>query len=290
MFGLLNIDKPQRMTSRVVVNRVLKLVWPEKVGHAGTLDPLATGVVVVCLGKATRLVPWIQAQPKVYRATFVLGRTSDTDDVQGRVVELAGAPAVTQNDLLSLLPRFAGRIEQVPPQFSAVKVRGRRAYKLALRGKKPDLVARPVEVLRIDLIRFAFPEFSLEVECGSGTYVRAIGRDIGRALGSGAVLSDLRRTRIGAFHVEDAVRISDVTAESLPQQLLPARMAVGGLPQFVVSDDAAAALRQGRTIQTDGSSPPTVPGDTVAALTREGELVALVEWRLGRWQPRQVFL
>jgi tRNA pseudouridine55 synthase len=289
MFGLLNIDKPPRMTSRVVVNRVLKLVWPEKVGHAGTLDPLATGVVVVCLGKATRLVPWIQAQPKVYQATFVLGRTSDTDDVQGRVVELAGAPAVTRDDLASLLPRFVGRIEQVPPQFSAVKIRGRRAYKLALRGKRPALPARPVEVFRIDLTRFVFPEFSLEVECGSGTYVRAIGRDIGRALGSGVVLSDLRRTRIGAFQVEDAVPISDVTAESLPQQLLPARMAVCGLPQLVVSDDAVTALCQGRMIQV-ADDQPVASGDTVAALTREGDLVALIERRLGRWQPRQVFL
>src|SRR3990172_9082730 len=152
--GILNVNKPAGMTSRRAVDRVVERAWPQKVGHAGTLDPLATGVLVVCIGPATRLIPIIQELPKAYHATFLLGRRSDTDDIDGHVVETPDAAPVVREQLAELLPRFTGAIEQVPPQFSAVHVDGEGAYKLARRGREVEISPRTVEIHRLSLVRF----------------------------------------------------------------------------------------------------------------------------------------
>src|SRR5262245_35406014 len=203
MFGLLNIDKPAGLTSRDVVSRVQRLVRPQKVGHAGTLDPLATGVLVVAVGPATRLVEYVQRMPKTYQGTFLLGRTSDTEDVEGEVVELDSPPVPTRAEIDAALPRFIGTIEQRPPAYSALKVAGRRAHKLARRGEAVELAPRPVEIHAIELLRYEYPEMELRIDCGSGTYVRSLGRDVAEAVDTGAVMAALRRLAIGPFQAAE---------------------------------------------------------------------------------------
>jgi tRNA pseudouridine55 synthase len=288
MFGLLNINKPAGLTSRDAVNHVQRLVRPDKAGHAGTLDPLATGVLIICIGPATRLVPFVQQQRKVYRATFLLGRTSDTDDVEGRVSILEQAPEIGREQIVAVLPRFLGRIEQTPPQYSAVKVRGERAYALARAGREAALAPRRVDIHRLELLAFDGVELSLEIECGSGTYVRAIGRDLGAALGSGAVMSRLVRTRIGPFVLEQATPLDALTRESLPSHLLPAALAVADLPRCEIDETQWEHLRNGRGVPR-GELPPLHVGQSIALFAGSGELAAVGELRDGRLAPSMVF-
>ena len=274
MFGLLNIDKPAGMTSRDVVNRVQRLVKPVKVGHAGTLDPLATGVLLVCLGPATRLVSHLHRFSKTYVAEFLLGCTSATDDTEGELQSLDKAPVLTAAQIEAALPQFRGRTTQIPPAHSAVKIQGRPAYKRARRGEQVDIKPREVDIHRLELVAFATDRMTLEIECSSGTYIRSLGRDLGRTLQSGAVMSALRRTRIGPFDVESAVSYSDLTQDRLGELILPARLAVQDCPAYVVDDDDVQRLRNGRCIvQRD----PVVSDAAVALVDRNGELIALAE-------------
>ena len=246
--GLLNIDKPTGMTSRQVVDHVQKLVRPEKAGHAGTLDPLATGVLIVCVGPATRLISRVQQGRKRYVGRFLLGQRSDTDDTDGEVVDGGDWSSVTRESLEQSLPEFLGTIQQTPPRISAVKVAGHRAYKLARRGEVVVLEPRPVEVYSLRITKFEPPEFELEIECGSGTYVRSIGRDMGERLGCGAVMSALRRTAIGRFEVADAVPLASLNATSLRDALLTPQAAVAELPQRRLDVAEVVRIRQGRPI------------------------------------------
>lgn len=289
-FGLLNLNKPAGWTSRQAVDRVARLVKPAKAGHAGTLDPMATGVLVVCVGKATRLIEFVQQQPKTYRAAFLLGKRSDTDDVTGNVTDVACDDAPDQSKVESALAGFVGRIEQVPPQFSAVHVDGRRAYKLARRGEEVELAARTVEVHRIELIRYEFPQVELEIVCGSGTYIRSIGRDLGNVLGCGAVMSELQRTAVGPFAIEDSVDPERITAESLHSHLLPALTAVSHLPRYDCTEADVAELRHGRRIPARGSQ-PVKDGELTALVGPDGQLAALSVPLEDRptFQPKQVF-
>ncbi|MEX0703610.1 MAG: tRNA pseudouridine(55) synthase TruB [Planctomycetales bacterium] len=290
-FGVLNLHKPAGISSRKVVDRVQRIVRPAKAGHAGTLDPLASGVLVVCVGPATRLIPYVQEGVKEYRARFLLGRTSDTDDLEGEVVEVAGGETpVARERIEEALPRFVGDIAQVPPRFSAVHVEGRRAYELARRGEAVEIAPRTVHVERIELVRYEHPELDLHITCGSGTYIRSIGRDLGNALGCGAVMAELVRTRIGPFTLEAAVPLDRLDAASLPAHLLPAATAVAHLPQWRCDEAEVALLRNGRAIVAALADVP--PQATVAILDPQGELAALAEHRAdeGRLAPRQVFL
>jgi tRNA pseudouridine55 synthase len=294
-FGLLNMNKPAGITSRRVVDQVAKLVRPEKAGHAGTLDPLATGVLVVCVGKATRLIEMVQQQTKSYRAQFLLGRHSDTDDVTGNVTEIAVRSEITNDQIVAALPAFCGRIRQIPPTFSAVHVEGLRAYDLARQGQEVELAPRDVDVYRIDLVRFAYPEIELDIDCGSGTYVRSIGRDLGRILGCGAVMSALVRTRIGPYCIEDAVSPENLTSETIDQLLLSPATAVEALPRYVASQEDVAQIRAGRPFSSalDGECALEAPnGATIAVMTREEELLCLAEFdsRESRLLPRRVFV
>jgi tRNA pseudouridine55 synthase len=290
-FGILNVSKPAGITSRDVVNPIAKLVRPEKAGHAGTLDPLATGVLVVCIGKATRLIDLIQQQVKSYEAQFVLGRESDTDDVTGNVTEVAVPVEIARTQIEALLPAFCGRIRQVPPQFSAVHVGGVRAYELARKGEEAELAPREVEVYRLELTRFSYPEFELAIDCGSGTYVRSIGRDLGRILGCGAVLSALVRTRIGPYRLEDAVSLEQLTSESIDRWLLPPTTAVEALPKYCATAEDIAQIRAGRSIDYATAS-ETPHGSTVAVLDADGGLLCLaeVDVQKNRLLPRRVFV
>lgn len=293
MFGLLNLCKPAGVTSRDVVNRVQRLVKPHKVGHAGTLDPLASGVLVVCLGPATRLIEYVQRMPKRYLATFLLGRHSDTEDVEGIVVELPNPPIPTELQVRAILPQFLGRIQQQPPAFSALKVDGKRAYDLARQGEVPDLKPRPIDVHSIDLIEYAYPQMSLDVRCGSGTYVRSLGRDIARALGTEAVMSALTRTEIGPFHVSQALSGDDITPQSIDRAFIPPLMALGSMPTFAVSEQEEAFLRNGRQIERRDFGSVNIGQEgqeEIVLLTSAGRLLAIaVPTGPGFWQPRIVF-
>jgi len=218
------MDKPGGMTSRDVVNRVQRW-FPRrtKIGHTGTLDPLATGVLVLCVGRATKFVERVQNMGKTYRTRLLLGATSDTDDADGAVTPVPDAPVPTPEQIRTLLPTFVGRIEQVPPAYSALKVGGVRAHALARGGKEVTLAARPVDVYSVTLIGYEWPSLDLEIECGKGTYVRSIGRDLGAGLGCGALVQSLRRTRVGPFTAEQGIGV-DVPAEVGRGRLLPVSM------------------------------------------------------------------
>lgn len=272
MFGILNLNKPAGATSRDVVNRVQRLVRPHKVGHAGTLDPLATGVLVICVGPATRLVEFVQRMPKRYTATFLLGCRSDTEDVDGNVEQLRDAAPPTRDELEQTLPNFRGRIEQRPPAYSALKVDGRRAYKLARSGENVKLAPRPVEIHSLEVVAYDYPRLTLDVSCGSGTYVRSLGRDIAHSLRTGAVTAELQRTEIGGFHVDDAVSPDELSREDVDRQLLPPRLAAANLPQLQLSGEQIARISAGLSIPAPGR----LEGSHIAALDADERLVAIL--------------
>jgi len=273
MFGLLNIDKPAGPTSHDVVARVRRLVPRKtKVGHAGTLDPFATGVLVVCLGPATRLAEYVTADAKQYEAEVTFGATSTTDDPAGELTE-TGVAAPSEGDLREVLGEFVGEISQVPPAHSAVHVDGRRAYELARRDEPVELAARCVRVDAIELLGVVENRARLIIDCGKGTYIRSLARDLGRRLGCGAYCSALRRTRVGPFAIADAVGLDALTAEDLAAGLLPARLAVADWPTVTLDAADIAEIRLGRAVrhrQQIGAEPAAT-----AAVDADGRLVAL---------------
>lgn len=290
--GLLNIHKPPGMTSRQVVDRVVRCVKPDKAGHAGTLDPLATGVLVVCAGSATRLISWVQQQRKIYRAGFRFGFVSDTDDITGKVTPVSASSQIDTAQLASALNEFIGRIQQVPPQYSAVHVNGQRAYKLARKGHQVDIQPRTVEIQRIDVLGSRDNECELEIECGSGTYIRSIGRDLGIRLGTGAIMTSLVRTRIGDFCLDDAVNVDDLQADTIGSLIQPPLAAVTNLPRLEVSDIHTVDLRHGRAIPVNPSAIlPSTTTKPIAIVNPAGELVCLAEPDPAglHWKPRMVF-
>ncbi|QEG34225.1 tRNA pseudouridine(55) synthase TruB [Bythopirellula goksoeyrii] len=278
MLGFLNINKPAGWTSRDVVNRVQRLVRPAKAGHAGTLDPLATGVLVVAVGRATRLIEYVQQKQKRYEASFLLGRRSPSEDIETEVSEIVEATIPTLTEINAALPRFVGSIEQRPPAYSAVHVAGRRAYDLAREGKEVSIAPRSVEVDRLDFTRYEYPELDLAIDCGSGTYVRSLGRDLAESLGTGAVMSRLVRTAIGEFTLNQSVAIDELTPERIEEELVPLAVAVSHLPQMMLSSEQVRELEFGRTIAVEGYR----AGAEIAGINGRGDLVAvLTEKRAG---------
>ena len=269
--GLLVLDKPGGVTSRDAVNAALRW-FPRgtRMGHTGTLDPLATGVLVLCLGAATRLTEYVQRMGKTYRAGVRLGARSDTDDADGVVtaVESAAPDAAT---VTACLAGFVGEIDQTPPAYSAAKVAGRRAYDLARQGQDVDLRPRRVHVYGIDVLRYDYPQLELEVRCGKGTYIRSLARDLGERLGCGALIQTLRRTRVGPFTTDDAVPM-DADAATARTRLRPVEEAVAELPRVVLSDDKTRRLCQGQAVPCDEMG-ADVEG-VVAAYTSAGRLAA----------------
>jgi len=249
--GLLSLNKPAGVTSRQALDVVKRLARPAKTGHAGTLDPLATGVLIAAVGSATRLIEYVQRMPKAYRATFLLGRSSPTEDIEGEVTELSDAPQPTLAQISAAAARFVGRIEQRPPAFSALKVEGRRAYDLARKGKFVELKTRPIDVYRIEVVVYQYPELVLDVECGSGTYIRSLGRDLAESLGTAAVMSALTRTRIGGFSLEDAVAPDQLTPDGWAAFLQPSLLAVEYLPRVRLTAEEVIRVHNGLTIEKE---------------------------------------
>lgn len=286
--GILNIDKPAGMTSHDVVARVRRLAHIKRVGHAGTLDPDATGVLLVCLGTATRLAEYLAAAGKAYRATLALGATTTTEDASGDVLTRADAGGVGEPALRAVLPRFVGEIEQTPPMVSAVHHEGRRLYELAREGVTVERAARRISVDCIDLRDFTPGDGAqaiLDIECGKGTYVRTLCADIGAALGVGGHMAALRRTRVGAFGVDEAVPLAALTEENLPDHLLPPAEALPEMPAHRLRDAGERDdIAHGRALRTE------LPPETVAQIVDDGgELLALARSDGERLRPFKVF-
>lgn len=290
--GWLVLDKPFEMTSTRAVGILKRLFFAQKVGHAGTLDPLATGILPIAFGEATKTVPFAMEGEKVYRFTVRWGAETNTDDAEGEVIATGdGRPTV--DEIEAALPQFTGEILQVPPRFSAIKVDGERAYALARDGEEVALDARPVV---IDALRIVdVPDGDtvvLEALCGKGTYVRAIARDLGRTLGCRGHVIGLRRTRVGPFSEEDAVSLDEIedaaeAGEDLTTFLEPVETALDDVFELNVSASDAADLAQGRSILIRGRDAPILAGAAYAM--SKGRIVALGEIEKGALHPTRVF-
>lgn len=286
MNGILVIDKPAGLTSRDVVNQVQRW-FPKrtKIGHTGTLDPLATGVLVLCLGVATRLADYVQAMGKTYQSQFRLGATSTTDDADGEIVENPGAKPPSREEIDSVLAGFCGLIQQVPPAYSAVKVSGERAHHLARVGQQVQLAPRAVRIDAIRVVRYDWPYLDLEIDCGKGTYIRSIARDLGAKLGCGGLVQTLRRIRVGPFTVEQGIRLEE-SAEAARQRLLPLSAAVAHMPQVMLELPQARRFAQGQVLRVPPRVQPRTGPRPVAVITPDQQLIGIGECDAsGRLRP-----
>ena len=284
-FGFFNVNKPSGITSHDVVARIRRKLGVKKVGHAGTLDPLATGVLVICVGDATRLAEYVMATTKGYTATVHLGVETTTYDGEGKITARQDVSDVTRDDIETLLPKFTGTLDQVPPLYSAIKKDGRKLYDLARAGESVDLEPRPVIIESLTLVAWEPPFFVLDVVCGSGTYIRSLAHDIGASLGVGAHLAALHRTRSGTFDVENAVALDDLLDVEDPLQwLIPAARAMEAFPTVHLSPVDLDDIHHGRVIEWHGAS------DTIgAAIAPDGRLVAVLMLEAGHARPHKVF-
>lgn len=290
--GWLVVDKPAGITSTAVVNKVKWAFEAQKAGHAGTLDPAATGVLAVALGEATKTVPYVTDALKCYRFMVRLGASTTTDDAEGEVLEARDArPA--DGEIEAALEAFRGEIMQVPPQFSAIKVDGDRAYDLARSGETIELEARPVVVDDLRIVKHLDTDTTVfEADCGKGTYVRALARDMGRALGCYGHVIALRRTRVGPFAEEDAITLDQLReladgGEDLQAELRPVEAALNALTELSISPSDAASLVSGQPVLIRGRDAPVLSGPVYAV--SKGRLIALGEIDRGAIRPTRVF-
>lgn len=276
--GLLVLDKPGGMTSRDVVNRAQKW-FPRRtrVGHTGTLDPLATGVLVLCVGQATRLAEYVQAMIKTYRTVIRLGQRSSTGDADGEIQTVAVNQTPDEGAVRKALTRFIGEINQVPPAFSAAKVTGQRAYDLARAGREVALQPRRVRIYEIDVERFCYPRAELKIRCGKGTYIRSLARDLGECLGCGAFIEALQRTAVGQFTLEEAVGLDVPAAEALAH-MQPLEAAVSELWHQTLADPEIDRLRHGMAVPTVEAAGSLADGQSIAIFDAERRLVAVARW------------
>jgi len=287
VFGFLNVNKPAGPTSHDVVARVRRrLPRGTKLGHAGTLDPAADGVLVLCVGPATRLADYAQRGAKRYTAEVTLGAVSTTDDGEGQITVTQQVRPPSRKDVGQALRRFVGRIEQIPPAHSAVHVNGRRAYKLARKGEAPALAPRTVEIHGIELVSYEWPMLVIDVRCGAGTYVRALARDLGAALEVGGYCSRLTRTAVGPFRLEHAVELDTLDPQ---RDLISPLVALESLRKLEVAEGELRALRMGQRVAMGEPHERQSVDVEVAVVNAKGDLIALAEVRGDVLHPKKVF-
>ncbi len=295
--GWLVLDKPVGMTSTDGVRVAKRLFEAKRAGHAGTLDPLASGILPIAFGEATKTVPFVMEGRKTYVFTIRWGEERDTDDAEGRVTA-SSTERPTRERIRALFPRFTGRIEQTPPRFSAIKVEGERAYDLARDGEMIELATREVEIHRLDWVSAPDPDRTvLAAECGKGTYVRALARDMGRVLGCFGHVAALRRTAVGPFDEKSALALDKLNQLAGPigetpptgpaDLLLPVAAGLAALPALAVSSADAGRLVRGQSVLLRGRDGPIMTG--WVAVSSQGVLVALAEAERGELRPRRIF-
>jgi len=310
--GWVVLDKPVGMGSTEAVSKIKWLFQAEKAGHAGTLDPLASGMLPIALGEATKTVPYVQDGAKIYRFTVAWGQERSTDDLEGPVTKDSDLRP-SESDVRALLPKYTGVIMQTPPQFSAIKIAGERAYDLAREGETVDIPAREIEIGRLDVIEHHADHTVFEVECGKGTYVRSLARDMGRDLGCFGHISDLRRVEVEPFTPQDFVTIAELEAarfgvqgegkpepaddaepievpfdfDAIDALLVDTSAALDCLPQIAISDDAATKIRLGNPVIIRGRDAPVEAEEACA--TSRGKLVAIGAIEQGMFKPKRVF-
>ena len=284
--GVIPVDKPVGVSSRHVVDVVARALGMKSVGHAGTLDPLASGVVVVCVGHATKLVDYLHDLTKHYAATFLLGRSSPSDDLETPIEEEEDPVRPSAEEIEAAATAFRGDILQRPCDYSAVHVDGKRAYRLARKGRPVVLESKPVRIHRLTITSYEWPLLAVEIECSSGTFVRALGRDLAESLGTRAVMESLVRTAVGAFPCGSSVALDAITPDTARAAMLPAAAAVSHLPSMVLTDDVLATAVRGGLLQLPESIWPAI-----AALDVSGQLIGILK-RLdsGSYRLRPNFL
>jgi tRNA pseudouridine55 synthase len=286
--GLLILDKPGGITSRAALDRALA-AFPRgtRMGHTGTLDPLATGVLVLCLGNATRLAEYVQRMPKIYRTNFQLGVWSTTDDADGVITTTADVTPPDSQQLGRILDEFVGKIDQVPPRFSAAKVAGRRAYAMARAGSTVTLAPRQVEIYRIRPLSYSYPSLIVDIHCGKGTYIRSIARDLGERLGCGALVQRLQRLHVGPFAIHDAVS-SEAEVEKLRASVLPPEAALADLPRMDLGPNEEQRFLRGQAVPMPGG---VRNEGEVAVFDTAGRLAGIASFdvALQLLVPRRVF-
>ena len=288
--GVLVVDKPIGMTSHDVVQIIRKGTGIRRAGHTGTLDPRASGVLVVLIGPAVRLSEYVSASDKRYQATIRLGSTTNTYDAEGTVISSSPVDDLTEESFDEILQQYVGKIQQTPPPYSAVKVKGRKAYELARKGEEVKLEPRTINVYSLEVLEWAPPEAVIDVYCSSGTYVRSLANDLGESLGTGAHLIGLRRTKSGRFTLRDAVPLrrlqESFDAGNWYQYLIPAAEALSEWTMIELNADEVELVRHGHRIPSE-----TEESGMVRGVSEQGDLVALLELdeETMEWQPRKVF-
>lgn len=253
MHAVVNLNKPGEMTSRQAVTKVQKILRAGKAGHAGTLDPTATGLLIVCLGEATKIVSYLMDMEKGYRATICLGKRTDTYDAEGAVIETRDTSHVTEADIREAVEGFRGMIRQVPPMYSAVKLNGTPLYRFARRGVTVDRQARTVHIHAITIIDISLPFITVEVSCSKGTYIRTLAEDLGYRLGTGAHLSALERTRVGHFSLDGSVTLPELETQGTGGRgVFTVDQALAHIPALALGEDECLRARNGRRIMMNG--------------------------------------
>jgi tRNA pseudouridine55 synthase len=293
--GVLVIDKPVGMTSHDVVQAIRNGTGLRRAGHTGTLDPRASGVLVILVGPAVRLSEYVSASDKRYQAIIRMGGSTDTFDAEGKVTKSDVPVNVTEAQFEEALKTFVGEIEQTPPPYSAVKVQGRKAYEMARKGEEVDLAPRKITVHHLEVLEWAPPEAVIDVHCSSGTYVRSLANDLGVKLGCGAYLVGLRRTKSGRFSLRDAIPLRKLQeafqAGNWYQYLIPAAEALGDWPAVELNPDEVEGVRHGHRVKAKEAD---TQNTKVRGVSTQGELVALLELVINEdgsseWQPKKVF-
>ncbi len=285
--GILAVDKPLGVTSHDVVNQLRRLSGTRRIGHAGTLDPLATGVMLLGIGRATRLLEYLVGLPKTYETAVRLGQTTNTYDAEGEIVAERPFAHLTESHIAAALAQFRGPIQQKPPLYSAIKKNGKPLYKLARAGADIDVPAREVTISELTMLAWRSPVLHLRVICSSGTYIRSLGHDLGEALGCGGYLTALRRTAVGDFTLDQAVALDQLSAANLADHLLPPETAVAHLPQLTLPASEVERLLVGQRLvrETDHAL-----HEMVRVTNPAGEFVGILRAEVDYWQPHKMFL
>lgn len=292
MDGIFNIHKATGMTSHDVVARMRKLLKQRRVGHAGTLDPAASGVLPICVGQGTRVAEYLSESGKAYRATLIFGSETDTYDAEGQVTRTASIEELELVSIERALVAFRGPQMQVPPRYSAIKIQGQAAYKRTRAGEELTLEARPIEIEHLDIRAWQKPELILDIVCSKGTYIRSLAYDLGRALGCGAHLSGLVRTRSGPFRLEESITLEELANASergqLANHLYPADTALAHYPALHLSAEEAERVKHGNTFAW---SEQAVEQTLARVYNAAGDFIAIAEWEphTAKWQPKKVF-